>query len=419
MSTKKKNNQACPAPKKAPTQFVETVTGAPRREGFDIAKWRNAIKQAEDPKLPNRSLLYDIYNDILIDAHLTSVIEKREDAITGSAITFSEKNEEITELMEMPWWEDFLKDTYQAKNWGYSAMWIDLAGGIFNDYRLLPRKNIHPQKGIFLNKPEDKEGTSFIDPPYCHFVLHAGKEDDLGIILKAVPWVLMKRGDVSDWATFNELFAAPFRKGTYQVGTPGKDELVKALRDSGAMAWAAIPNDCSLDFIQNTASGSTQAYQKLAEFCDKQVSKLFLGNTLTTDAEGGKYKGDIHAQSEKNKFASDKRFVLKLLNTHFLHLLEAHGFKTGEGKFAFVVEDNIPLNERLEMDLKLSDKIVFPVGYWYGKYNVPIPEGGPKAIEEIEAEVSTKEEPKEDTKPAKKTQKNRDTPLSRLKDFFA
>lgn len=416
----KKNIKTCPATIKAPTQFVATVTGAPRREGFDISKWRSAIKQAEDPQQPNRSLLYDIYNDILIDSHLTSVIEKREDAITGSVLTFSEKNEEITSMVEMPWFEELLKDSYGAKNWGYSAMWIDLAGGVFNDYRLLPRKNINPQKGIFLNKPEDREGQSFVDPPYCHFVLTAGKTDDLGLILKAVPWVLIKRGDVSDWATFNELFAAPFRKGTYQVGTPGKDELVKALRDSGAMSWAAIPNDCTLEFIQNTASGSTQAYQKLAEFCDKQVSKLFLGNTLTTDAEGGQYKGDIHAQSEKSKFASDKRFILKVLNTHFLHLLEAHGFSPGEGKFTFVTEENMPLDARLNMDLKLSGKIVFPVEYWYSKYNVPLPEGGAKAIEEV-VDEEVKGIPEEKAKPTqeKKTQKNRDTPFRRFKDFFA
>ncbi|MEG1763159.1 MAG: DUF935 family protein [Bacteroidales bacterium] len=424
MSKKNKKN-TCPPTQKAPLPFVETLTGSPRREGFDISKWRMAIKQAEDPRLPNRSLLYDIYNDILIDSHLTAVIEKREDAITGTSLTFSDKDDPIAELIEMPWFEDFLKDILNAKFWGYSAMWVDLATTQFNNYKLLPRKNINPCKGIFLNKPEDKEGASYTNPPYCHYVVTAGKEDDLGLILKAVPWVLLKRGDVSDWATFNELFASPFRKGTYQMGTPGKEELIKALQNAGGMAWAAIPSDCTLDFIQNQASGSTQAYQALAEFCDKQVSKLFLGNTLTTDAEGGQYKGDIHAQSEKGKFASDRRFVLNILNTHFIHLLDAHGFNP-EGTFKFVVEDNIPLSDRLEMDLKLSEKVEVPVEYWYSKYNLPLPEKGAKAMGEVSpapVESKAKEDKpkaKEDAKPTTKQSQHGDkaSPFNRIKSFF-
>jgi len=406
---------------KTPSEFVEVVAGAPRREGFDIGKWRMAIRSAENPTDPNRILLYDIYNDILLDTHLTAVLEKREDAIAGSNITFSgtSENKAISELINMPWFEDMLKDSLNAKFWGYSAMWLDIAGGVFNKYRLLKRKHIRPEKSLFLNKPEDKEGINFLNPPYSYYVLHAGKTDDLGVLLKAVPWVLLKRGDVSDWATFNELFAAPFRKGTYQMGTPGKDELIKALKTSGSMSWAAIPNDTSLEFIQNTASGSTTAYKTFAEFCDKQISKLFLGNTLTTDAEGGKYKGDIHRDSEKSKFAADRRFILNLLNTYFIELLEVHGFKPNGSKFSFVKDDNMPLDKRLDMDMKLSEKIEIPTEYWYSKYDIPMPKGGAKvAVKSKEEKKKKLSAPRTDAQLHVSKEQNPKTKKKHFWDFF-
>ena len=43
----------------------------------DIAKWRRAWQQAISIDNPNRSALYDIYTDALIDLHLTGCISQR------------------------------------------------------------------------------------------------------------------------------------------------------------------------------------------------------------------------------------------------------------------------------------------------------------------------------------------------------
>ena len=48
-----------------------------RRSSQDIESWRNAIKSAESTFFPRRTLLYDLYSEILLDGHLSAVIEKR------------------------------------------------------------------------------------------------------------------------------------------------------------------------------------------------------------------------------------------------------------------------------------------------------------------------------------------------------
>lgn len=96
---------------------------------------------------------------------------------------------------------------------------------------------------------------------------------------------------MSDWATFNELFAMPFRKGTYpQFSNDAKLIMEQAMKSSGSAGYAIVPEGFTLEFIQNTSNGSTTAYMTLAEFCDKQLSKLFLQSTMTVEAEGDNTK---------------------------------------------------------------------------------------------------------------------------------
>lgn len=390
------------APKTAPKQMpqpkaaslvLEYKSSAPKRAGFTIDDWRTAMKSAESVDSPSRSKLYDLYNDIALDTHLISVMGKRQDNIRATQWTFSTENgkpnEPIDKLIRSVSFRDALVDMIDARFWGYSACWSDLTGGIFHNYKLLPRKHIIPEKGLFLRQQSDRAGIAYTLPPYSNYIMTAGKTDYLGLLLAAAPWILFKRGDISDWATFNEMYAMPFRKGKYpQYDEVAKKALAEACRDSGSNGYAIVPDTTDLEFIQMQAAGSTDAYERFAMFCDKQISKAFVRNTMTLDAEGGQYKGDIHEESERGVFASDRQFILDILNTRFKELLELHGFAPGDGTFSFVAEDHICLKDRIEIDMKAATKIVIPAHYWYEKYNYPVPEGGPKAIESPAAQLA-------------------------------
>lgn len=360
------------------------VKQSPQRDGFDVNKWRLAMRAAEDPTRPSRTLMYNIYNDIMLDLHLTAAVEKRIENIKGTELIFMDKgkpNEKINELIDSPWFGDMLGDILEARFWGHTTSWIDLSGGEFRKYKKYDRRYIVPEKGLFTYKPDDREGVSILEPPYSNYFLTAGKPEDFGLLIKATPWVLLKRGDISDWATFEEILAAPIRVGHYPAGFPEiRDAMKKAIGQSGAMPWYLIPEGGKLDLINNNSSGSTDTYERFANFCDKQLSKGLLHATMTLDSEGGQYKGDVHQESESAVHKSDRRFALNVLNTKFKELLEIHGFNPGDGKFQFILEEHICAKDRLDMDMKLSEKIEIPPIYFYEKYNIPIPEGGPKAV---------------------------------------
>ena len=57
-----------------PSTIILTQT---RRFGIDIGSYMNALRAAESIDFPQRAKLYDLFEDILMDPHLSSVINKR------------------------------------------------------------------------------------------------------------------------------------------------------------------------------------------------------------------------------------------------------------------------------------------------------------------------------------------------------
>lgn len=52
----------------------------------DISHYMRAVSESERVDFPNRSKLYDLYETILFDTHLSSILEKRSSAVLSSTI---------------------------------------------------------------------------------------------------------------------------------------------------------------------------------------------------------------------------------------------------------------------------------------------------------------------------------------------
>lgn len=243
-------------------------------------------------------------------------------------------------------------------------------------------------------------------------MLTAGRADDLGLLLKCAPYVIWKRGDVGDWTTFAEIFGMPLKVGKFPShDSNARKELNEAMEVAGAANSITMPDTCSIEFVQNTTSQTGKGvHGTLADWLNGEISKIILGNTMTTDAEGGNYKGEVHQDSEAGIFKADRRFVLRILNSTFWELLQMHGYNPGEGSFHYIDEDNTPVKDRISIDKELNNIIEMDPGYYYEKYGVPVPKGGAK-LKSVQAA---------DTQSAINEKKLSDPPLrrTRLFDFF-
>lgn len=351
--------------------------GSVQRNTIDIEKWRNAHKSAENVTNPNRRNLYDIYDDILLDAHLSGIIRKRINSITNTQITFTDiegrEHETITKLIGSPWFLNMLTDIIDSLFWGHTLLEFTFDPEN-TSYQLIPRRHVLPEKKTVIKNQGDTTGIIYSEPPFSNYVLECGSANGLGLLLKAAPYVIYKRNGVGDWSQFCEVFGMPMRVGKYDgYDDEGRSKLETMFKETGAAAYAVIPKETDIEFVESKGQGGTTVFRDLINFCNAELSKLILGNTLTTDQgeKGARSLGEVHQDVEDAFHVSDKMFVLNVLNSSFRTLLEIHGFNPGESKFSFADQQIIPIDKRIDIDLKIHSVAPIDPDYFYKIYNVP------------------------------------------------
>ena len=85
--------------------YTEILVRPIHRGVNDIGSWRSALRLAD---LGNRTKLYDLFTDLLIDGYLSDAIDKRIDAVTDADLAFTidgKRIDEMDALMDTPEFE--------------------------------------------------------------------------------------------------------------------------------------------------------------------------------------------------------------------------------------------------------------------------------------------------------------------------
>ena len=351
------------------------VIKQPARQSVDISSWRQALQSAESAT-GKRIKLYDLYNDLMLDNVLGDAIDKRIMAITNSNIVFQRSGAPVPEMDDLIDTDDFerlLTEILNSKFWGISVVEFDFTTGFA--VAGSPRKHINPRSGEILMQQTDERGIPYREDP---FFLEIGEPNNLGLILKAAPYVIYKRGSFGDWAQFAELFGMPFRKGTYNsYDDYTRKQLEEALEKAGGAPWVVIPKDGNIEYIENKSAGNGgSVYNLLKVACNQEILIGILGQTMTTLDGSSKAQSQTHKDVENSINKADRKFVCRILNRRVLPILEARGFPVKDGKFTFPEEaEDVSLKDRFDIDFKLNGMIDIPPEYLYEKYGIPKPAG--------------------------------------------
>lgn len=364
----------------------------------DISSWKQAIDSARNVINPRRKLLYELYDNIAIDGHLISVMNKREMGITNKRVAFMPSkgvdsvDEKISSLiLETPWFFQFLEFVAETPAYGHSL--IELIPSVepdqlFKEVKLIPRGNVKPEKGfVAFDALNDTAGIYYkgenADPSYSLYLIEVGGEKDYGLLMPAAQYVIYKRGGFGDWAQFAELFGMPFRVGKYNpYDDVTRRKLDDALNTMGGAGYAVIPDGTSLEFFNNVQSGQSDIFKNLIECSNSEMSKIFLGQTMTTDNGSSKSQGQVHKEVEEDINMNDMIKTEYLLNWKFKKSVQAISGLTSleKGSFRFPQTIAISLEKRWEMDIELSKIIPMSEEYFYKTYGVAKPGDGEKII---------------------------------------
>lgn len=222
-------------------------------------------------------------------------------------------------------------------------------------------------------------------PPY-KFIRHLSSAKSglpiRGGIARAAAWsYLFQNYAIKDWVVFAEVFGQPVRMGRYEDGTTSPEQiqiLLDALRAIGTDAAAAIPKSMEVELISSSSRASADIYERLAQHMDAQISKLVLGQTLTTETSpsgGGAFAlGKVHNEVRYDILHSDCRQISSTLNRDLVRPLIDLNFGPQENYPELVIrfdepEDLAALTENLAKLVPLN--VPVPVKWTLDKYGIP------------------------------------------------
>ena len=325
---------------------------------FDMNAYMNSVKAAKGIDYSNRVRLYDMYESAMLDLHLSGVVAKRMRGVTKIPIEFQRNgrpDEAVNAQLRSPWFKQLRRDIVMSEFWGFTLVqfYLDADGNI--RYDLINRKHYDPVHRKLLKYQGAIDGIPIEEFPDMLFV---GKERDLGIYAELLPAVLYKRGDMSDWARFCNIFGMPIREYTYDAGDEeARMRLLADARRQGANAVYIHPKESELKLVEAAnKTGSSELYKTFAEYWDSKMSIRVLGNTLTTDAKetGTQALGKVHKEEEDEMAADDRDFILDVLNYDMRPIFASLGFNVDGGEFVYAKKDKINPSQQIDIVQKLS-----------------------------------------------------------------
>lgn len=385
------NNMKAPEQTNEPIIVNNIVMRTVDRTPKDVGRWRDDHKMAESIYFPQRSRLYDLYMDVILDGHLSGLIMKRIDSVLNKKFRYVKNNQEVDEvckLIQTNIFRKLIRELMLSIFWGASGFEF-LPGGSF-DFKEIPRKHIKPEKKVIAINQTDYVGIPYEDISNVWVV---GEDRDLGLLLKAAFYVLLKKGSFSDWANYVEVFGQPVMVTRYDTYDDQTQKQLKMMMDQAAASLKiSIPKNADFEIIDGkTSNGNGDLQNKFVNACNEELSVLILGNTETTKSSNtsGYAQSNTHQTQQNQITKSDVHFVRNLLNSDkFKNILSSYNLPIEGGEF--MVEEEVDVNElqikaQVLMQLKQSYNLPISDDYLYEEFNIPRPDNYDELKEKQEA----------------------------------
>lgn len=412
---RQKQPQQNPAPLRRPNtneiavaQVTDKYSEYPSN-GLTPVKLAEIFKEADAGDVLRQMELFEEMEEK--DPHLFSQLQTRKNAVTGldfEIIPFSDdpRDKEIADFIEeqingIESLEDVETDLLDAIGKGFAVS--EIMWGYDEGHVVVREIKSRHQKRFFWDSLDDsfkvrtKDAPEGILLPANKFIVHrykarSGHTSRAGI-LRVVAWMyLFKNYDLKDWVSFAEVYGLPLRLGKYAPGASEADKvaLMQALIQIGADAAGIIPDGTSIDFITTEKTSSSDLYERLARYCDEQISKAILGQTLTSDSGGGSYaQSKTHNDVRHDLTVADCKSLASTLRRDLIRPLCIFNF--GEDKrvphIRFDCEESEDLTQTATIIGTLVNEVGLrvPTSFIYKKFSIPEPE----ADEEVAAPRST------------------------------
>lgn len=260
----------------------------------DIQDWRRAETMALNVESRAMWPLQILFKNVLKDTTLTSQVENRRLKVLSAPFVLQDASgneiEDLTRANQNAKWVNQINNAiFERKLFAHSLIEIKVENGCVT-VSLIPRENVDQFNGlVYLDYTNPLNYINYRTAnEYNKTLFEFGDlTDDLGLLNKAVPHVLMKRFTQSCWSELAEIYGIPprvMKTNTHDPSMRAKGE--QMLRDMGAAAWMLIDTTEDFQFAQGVQTNG-DVYKNLLDFCNSELRLLITGVQLGQDSKNG------------------------------------------------------------------------------------------------------------------------------------
>lgn len=344
----------------------------------DIQKWRTAITSAENIFNPQRYTLYQVYQDVVLDAHLTAAMQQRKNLTLGRNFKVvgkdGKENEEKTKLIKKKWFRDFLDLSLDSLFWGHSLIQFDsLENDEFKSVELVPRIYVKPEFHLVVPQWSAMEGVDYLESPYKEWCIGVGKSNDLGLLMKAAPLVIWKKNAIGSWSVFQDAFGTPAVMGKTDV----RDEATRQNMEQMVKGFATglsmvLDTEDQIEFLETTKQDAHQVFDMLIQRCNSELSKLILGQTSTMDEKSFVGSAEVQERVLQGYAELDEHFIEGVLNYQLIPFLNNLGFGLDGYTIEAKDDEDLTIQEKIKVDAELMKHFDLDETYILETYGTPV-----------------------------------------------
>ena len=221
----------------------------------------------------------------------------------------------------------YLGVSYHEALWALDS--IELGDGTSREV-LRPTKLAHRKERRFAYTPDGEmrlltpeqitEGVAL--PPRCILAHRPLSEyENLygdGLAETAYWYCKFKKDTVFWWQVFNEKWASPTIKATHprDFSPAEKSELKRVIRSIQQQTGLLVPEGVVMEIFEAQKYGSINSYESFSRYCDEALSKLVLGQTLTTQQgdTGARGMATVHMEVRGDLIRQDAQALCETVD---------------------------------------------------------------------------------------------------------
>ena len=348
----------------------------------------NELLPNPDVILQKNNETLETYKNFLYDAHVSSCVQSRKAGVLslnweinrgGTKSTESEFIEEIFNSLNL---RQIISEMLDAPLFGFKPIeiyWSEVEGKIvpkelkgkpswwfeFDSNNMLRFKDRHKPNGVLL--PNKKflllQHNATYDNPYGE-----------SILAKCYYPVIFKKGGMKLWSVFTQKYGMPFLHGKIGLGKGQEEayELFNVLEKLQQDGIAVTEEEVNIDILESSKTSSEDVYKNLLHFCNAEISKAILSQTLTTEqGDTGSYAmSQTHLQVRKDVVDADKQLVEYWLNKLIEWIIEFNFESVSEmPRFVMYEEQDVDMTlAQRDQTLSSTGQVKFTKEYFKRNY---------------------------------------------------